>query len=74
MNICWSSSGKSERCSQQFRLLSVYLFLWLEHGIDKLLIRDMAVEIVEPFVAKMPLQPLRKESLKGLFSSLLRKE
>lgn len=45
MNLCRTTSGKSERCSQQFRLLSVYLFLWLEHGIDKLLIRDMAVEM-----------------------------
>ena len=45
MNLCRTTSGKSERCSQQFRLLFVYLFLRLEYGIDKLLVRDLAVEM-----------------------------
>ena len=45
MNLCLSTGGKSERCSQQFRLLSVYLFLWIEDGIDKLLVRDLAVKM-----------------------------
>ena len=45
MNLCRSTGGKGKSYFQQFRLLPVYLFLWLEHGIDKLLIRDMAVEM-----------------------------
>ena len=45
MNLCRTTSGKSERCSQQFRLLSVYLFLRLEDGIDELFVRDLAVKM-----------------------------
>ncbi len=40
MSLCWTSSGKGKSFSQQFSLPYVYLFLWLEHGIDKLLVRD----------------------------------
>ena len=45
MNLCRTTSGKSERCSQQFRLLTAYLLLRLEDGIDKLLVRDLAVKM-----------------------------
>ena len=45
MNLCRTTSGKSERCSQQFRLLSVYLFLRLEDSVDKFFVRDLPVEM-----------------------------
>ena len=45
MNLCRTTSGKSERCSQQFRLLTAYLLLRLEDGIDKFLVRDLTVEM-----------------------------
>ena len=45
MNLCRTSSGKSKSCSQQLGLLPAYLFLRLEDGIDKLLVRDLAVKM-----------------------------
>ena len=45
MNLCRTTGGKSESCSQQFSLLPVYLFLRLEYGIDKFLVRDLPVEM-----------------------------
>ena len=45
MNLCRTTSGKSERYSQQFRLLSVYLFLRLEDSVDKFFVRDLPVEM-----------------------------
>lgn len=45
MNLRRSSNGKGENSAQQFRLFSVYLFLRLEDGIDKLLVRNLAVEM-----------------------------
>jgi hypothetical protein len=45
MGLCRTSGGKSKRCSQQFRLLTAYLFLRLEDSIDKFLVRDLTVEM-----------------------------
>ena len=45
MNLRRSSGGKGENSAQQFRLFSIYLFLRLEYGIDKLLVRDLAVKM-----------------------------
>ena len=44
MGLCRASGCKGKRCTQQFRLLPAYLFLRLEDGVDKLLVRDLAVE------------------------------
>ena len=45
MNLCRSTGGKGKSYFQQFRLLPVYLFLRLEDGIDKLLVREQAVKV-----------------------------
>ncbi len=45
MNLCWSASGKGENGTQQFRLFSIYLFLRIKYSVDKLLVRDLAVEM-----------------------------
>lgn len=46
MNLRRSSGGKSKSCSQQLGLLPAYLFLRLEDGIDKFLVRDLSVEML----------------------------
>ena len=45
MSLRQSSGGKGENGAQQLRLLSVYLFLRLEDSVDKLLVRDLTVEM-----------------------------
>ena len=45
MNLCLSTGGKSESSAQQLGLLHAYLFLRLENGIDKFLVRDLAVKM-----------------------------
>ena len=45
MNLRRSSGGKGENSAQQFRLFSVYLFLRIEYSVDKLLVRDLSVEM-----------------------------
>ena len=45
MSLCWPTDSKSECSTQQLGLLPVYLFLRLEHSIDKLLVRDLPVEM-----------------------------
>ena len=45
MNFRRSSSGKGENGTQQFRLFSIYLFLRIKYSVDKLLVRDLAVEM-----------------------------
>ena len=45
MNICRTADSKGESSTQKFGLLPVYLLLRLEYGIDKLLVRDLAVEM-----------------------------
>lgn len=45
MNICRTSSGKGKCSTQQLRLLPAYLFMRLEYGIDKFLIRDLTLEM-----------------------------
>ena len=45
MNLCRTTGCKSERCSQQFSLFSIYLFLRLEDGVDKFLVREQAVKM-----------------------------
>ena len=45
MNLCLSTGGKNESSTQQLGLLPVYLFLRLEYGIDKLLVRNLAVKM-----------------------------
>ncbi len=45
MSLRQSSGGKGENGAQQFRLLTAYLLLRLEDGIDKFLVRDLTVEM-----------------------------
>ena len=45
MSLWRSADSKGECRAQQFRLLPAYLFLRLEYGIDKLLVRDLTVEM-----------------------------
>ena len=45
MNLCLSTGGKSESSAQQLGLLHAYLFLRLENGIDKFLVRNLPVEM-----------------------------
>lgn len=45
MNLCLFTGGKSESSAQHLGLLSAYLFLRFEHGINKLLVRNLAVKM-----------------------------
>ena len=45
MNLCCTIGCKGESRTQQLGLSSIYLFLWLENDIDKLLVRNFAVKM-----------------------------
>lgn len=45
MNLCLSTGSKGKSYFQQFSLPYAYLFLRLEDGVDKLLVRDLPVEM-----------------------------
>ena len=46
MHLCWTTRSKHECRPKQLCLYLVYLFLRIEDGIDKLLVRNLPVEML----------------------------
>ena len=53
MNLRRSSGGKGENSAQQFRLFSIYLFLWLKYFIDELVNGSFVLAKPFPYITEI---------------------